>query len=241
MGGMRVTNTDEEASYVGQRETEWTDYPAGRGSDEPTSGPINEAIFLSLAEQEVTAVEDEALREAALGGPDTCGARPSHPAGSAVARSTVPSCEDAFAQVLLDAHGETATFDPATMRLESKARLRVDYLPPPEATDICQPTAQAGFLGPDNQLIRVQVLDTNTMLWGWDNASFLYRVTSPTSLAPTRRSSWSGSPSTGLTSPAWASGWSCWTLPSTWGQAPTWPARSAWRCRSTATTPTSGT
>src|SRR6201999_2428979 len=45
------------------------------------------------------------------------------------------------------------------------------------------PKAQGGYLGADNQLIRVQISDGGIrggapmLLWGTDNASFLYRAT----------------------------------------------------------------
>ena len=200
VGGERVINADESASYVGQRKSEWTDYPAGWESEEPSTGPINEAVYLTLAEQEVTAVEDEALREVALGGPDTC-ARVRLIQRVQRWRVDGSSCDVAFPQVLKDAHGETATFDSATMRLESKARLRVDFLPRTDPTDVCQPTAQAGFLGAENQLIRVQVLDTDTMLWGWDNASFLYRVTVADLPGPKRTLTLNGIPVDGYHHP----------------------------------------
>ena len=44
--------------------------------------------------------------------------------------------------------------------------------------------ATGGYLGADNQLVRVQICDagdgtagSGKLLWGYDNASFLYRVT----------------------------------------------------------------
>jgi hypothetical protein len=44
------------------------------------------------------------------------------------------------------------------------------------------PEVQGGYLGADNQLVRVTVLGydplkkSGTLLWGWNNASFLYRA-----------------------------------------------------------------
>ena len=193
VGGVRVTNTDDGARYVGQRRTEWTDYPAGSPAVEPTDGQVTELVYLSLGEQEVTAVEDEALREVALGGPDTSARIRLM---QRVQRWPVngTSCEAAFAEVLKNAFGQTFRLDRTTMCLESRARLRVDFLPPADPTDVCQPTAQAGFLGPENQLIRVQVLDTESMLWGWDNASSLYRVTVADPSGPTPTVTLSGIP-----------------------------------------------
>jgi hypothetical protein len=180
VGGLRVTNPDGKATYLHQGETEWIDYPAGRATDYPEGVPLIEAAYLTLAEHEVSAVEDEALREVALGGPDTA-ARVRLLQRVQRRRVGGSTCQAAFAQVLKTVYADTADFDPATMRLVSKARLRVDFAPPPGPIDVCQPTARAEFLGTENQLIRVQVSDTGRLLWGWDNASFLYRVTITTS------------------------------------------------------------
>ena len=180
VGGLRVTNPDENATYEGQKQTEWVDYPDEPTADSPPRLPLTEAVYLTLSEHEVSAVEDEALRELALGGPDTAARLRllQHVQRLPVEGS---ACETAFAQVLKKVYGETADFDDRTMRLVSKARLRVEFFSDPAPIDACQPTAQRGFLGSENQLIRVQVSTTDTMLWGWDNASFLYRVTIATS------------------------------------------------------------
>jgi hypothetical protein len=51
----------------------------------------------------------------------------------------------------------------------------VDFDPAAAPPDPCEPTAQSGFLGAENQLIRLQVSGDGSLLWGYDNASFLYR------------------------------------------------------------------
>ena len=178
VGGMRVRNAEPQATYLGQQRTEWVDYPTGRPAPYPTNtAPFSEAIYLAVTEQEVCAVEDAALREVALGGPDTASRTRLI---QRVQRLPVndSGCETAFSDALEVAYPGRVAFDPATMRLDSTMMLRVDLVPDPTAAgDACQPTAQTGFLGPENQLIRVQVTGDERMLWGWDNASFLYRVT----------------------------------------------------------------
>ena len=67
------------------------------------------------------------------------------------------------------------------MRLESQTRLQVSFQQDPLAATPCEPVAQGGYLGAENQLIRVQVASvdgngTPTLVWSFDNASFLYRV-----------------------------------------------------------------
>jgi hypothetical protein len=43
--------------------------------------------------------------------------------------------------------------------------------------DLCTPGASGGYLGAENQAIRVQLTDTGHFTWGFDNAAPLYRVT----------------------------------------------------------------
>ena len=68
-------------------------------------------------------------------------------------------------------------FDPASMRARSGARLKVVF---PEARRY--PAAAGGYLGAENQMIRVMVTRINratgvpTIVWGFDDASFLYRI-----------------------------------------------------------------
>lgn len=192
VGGMRVVNPDPQATYKGQWRAkgngypaEWIDYPHGRVSAEPTHKPANELIYLSLVEREVSAVEDRALLEPAIGGPDTA-ARTR--LVQRVQRYSVPEgfgCGPAFADLFAAAYRRYAELNHATRQLTSLARLRADFVPTSDGPDPCQPTAQPGFLGADNQLIRVQVSEPAEgekapfFLWGWDNASFIYRVTIP--------------------------------------------------------------
>src|ERR1041384_4967165 len=75
VGGMRVVNPDPKATYKGQWRVDWKGQPAewlgpphGRVVAEPLERPVNELIYLSLVEREVSAVEDPALREPAIGG-----------------------------------------------------------------------------------------------------------------------------------------------------------------------------
>jgi hypothetical protein len=192
VGGVRVHNRDPKATYLSQKNRdgteyarEWADYPADRVHSFPAGAADAvakadwegrmEAIYLTVAEQEVSAVEDPALREVALGGPDTA-ARTRLVQRVQRFPVSANTCDDAFAEVVKH-YATGAVFQPFNMRLVSNLRLRADFVPTTAPADACQPTAQIGFLGPENQLMRVQVNDPHTLLWGWDNASFLYRAT----------------------------------------------------------------
>ena len=67
------------------------------------------------------------------------------------------------------------------MRLLPQASLKVSFSTQTSQADPCDPVSQGGYLQPENQLIRVQIADGGTggapkLLWGYDNASFLYRA-----------------------------------------------------------------
>ncbi|HEV3293898.1 MAG TPA: DUF6519 domain-containing protein, partial [Streptosporangiaceae bacterium] len=185
VGGVRVELAAD--APIGAQ-PDWRDFPAEpAAADQPVpSAPPqngNELVYLLLREQEVSAVEDSALREVALGGPDT-GQRVRilqrvlrHP-------TTAGTWTDGWAAAGQSWATGGYALDPASMRLESAARLQVSFtsVTPPSA---CQPDAQGGYLGAENQLIRVQICEVQNgnpvVVWGYDNASFLYRVSAATS------------------------------------------------------------
>lgn len=185
VGGMRV-QLDEATQYSGPApssgQTEWRDFVNDPDwVNLPGSAPPREFVYLSLREQEVTAVEDAALREVALGGPDTA-ARTRLIQRIVRTQVSATDCEHGLSAQRGRWNSQGLDFDDETMRLLSRARLRVSFPPQSSTPDPCEPTVQGGFLGADNQLIRVKVVSFNTasntgrLVWGYDNASFLYRV-----------------------------------------------------------------
>jgi hypothetical protein len=141
----------------------------------------NEFIYLLLREQEVSAVEDLPLQEVALGGPDS--AQRSRLI-QRIVRLAVDgtNCATALEEAKRIWIAQGVIFQPQTMELKSSAKLQVQFVehPPPESE--CDPTVPGGYLGADNQLIRVQITgfdaatNTGRFVWGYNNASFLYRV-----------------------------------------------------------------
>ncbi|MDT7543557.1 MAG: hypothetical protein QOE33_3461 [Acidobacteriota bacterium] len=171
VGGMRVSlppSTGKGGISTYLHQPDWI-------SPAPPKQPAHEFVYLTLDEREVSAVEDASLREVALGGPDTAGRTRLI---QRIHRASVgaQSCGSALAEVQKSWKAIGLTLDPRTMRLDSAARLQVGFekakLPP----DLCEPTAQGGYLGAENQLIRVQITAQNKLIWGYDNASFLYRI-----------------------------------------------------------------
>jgi hypothetical protein len=178
VGGQRVFFPPEQnGNPVTYSYFDQPDWPAPIPPASPPPGI--ELVYLSLEEQEVSAVEDPDLLEVALGGPDTTQRlkllRRIHrlPVSSA-------DCAAAWQTAVAAWANRGLTFDPASMRLIPNVRLKVGFTNPVSNTDPCDPVATGGYLGNYNQLIRVRI-DRSTaqpmVLWGYDDASFLYRVT----------------------------------------------------------------
>ncbi len=143
----------------------------------------HELVYLLASEQEVSAVEDPALADVALGGPDTMQRQRilqhfvRQPSQSA-------ACDGASQELESSLAGQGLRFDAASMRVESATTLQVSFTDPTGATGPCQPVATGGYLGAENQMIRVMVTGVErgapTIAWGFDDASFLYRLTAAT-------------------------------------------------------------
>jgi hypothetical protein len=180
--GLRLT-LENDIRYGAQKQFEWYDSAADPDWIDPgqLGAASSEAVRLHLREYNVSAVEDTTLREVALGGPDTAQRKRivQHIVRLPAAGD---DCGTAFENTvkLLSARG--ITFDPATMRLMGDARLRVGFTSLDTDPDPCDPEAQGGYLGSENQHIRVAVsgYDAGTgtvrIAWGYDNASYLYRA-----------------------------------------------------------------
>jgi hypothetical protein len=179
VGGLRVT---QEAAVAFGTQSEWLDNQGDPLAADDAAGRVDEFVYLFLREQEVAAVEDAPLREVALGGPDSGGRTRllqrivRTPAGGAACAPALKKTEAGWKALGLD-------FDPDTLRLSSSATLQVTYVQPPVAETQCDPQVLGGYLGADNQMIRVQIssideLDkTFKLVWGYNNASFLHRCT----------------------------------------------------------------
>ena len=183
VGGMRLFLADplqysQQADWVDHlHDPDWVDPSIlGKGKSR------GEFIYLCLREQEVSAVEDSVLREVALGGPDTAQRLRLIQHIQRVSTDK-RDCAGALAEAKEKWAGKGLNFDEQSMRLMSSGTLQAsfqDVIPDP---DPCEPQAHGGYLGADNQLIRVQISgfdeasNTYRLIWGFDNASFLYRVT----------------------------------------------------------------
>jgi hypothetical protein len=178
VGGQRVHNP-RDIRYADQ--PEWADHegdPLWRAPAVPRHP--HELVYLLAREQEVSAVEDPVLRDVALGGLDTTQRLRLLP--RVVRRPTdARTWEDAWGQ-LIEEEWRPRGFavDEASRALVPVARLQVTGFAESEAEE---PADHGGYLGPNNQMIRVRIARVDddgvpVLAWGYDNASFLYRLSS---------------------------------------------------------------
>jgi hypothetical protein len=184
VGGQRAAGHPVTYSYYDQ--PDWIPPSIIGFTDEILRDRGRELVFLSLAEQEIGAIEDSDLLDVALGGPDTT---QRVRLLRRVRREPVQAsdCLTAWDEVVARWRAQDGlVVDPRTMQLRPEVRLRVGFGNAGGTPDPCDPIAQNGYLGAENQTIRVQISDGgNTdspgglakLLWGYDNASFLYRAT----------------------------------------------------------------
>jgi len=172
LGGWRLEN---HKTFDLSSQPDWLDAPAFTA----TSGDF--VVALLLTETTVTAFEDRALREVALGGPDTA-ARTRLMQRYLRLASSGATCAAGATSVAALLTADGVTLDKA-LELHSTARLQAGFVTSWTKTDVCLPKASGGYLGADNQLVRVTVTSydstkkTGTLLWGWNNASLVYRAT----------------------------------------------------------------
>lgn len=163
--GMAVRQNDGTLRYGNQRD--WLDGPTPTLKDIQSSKPSRELVYLRLRAQEVSAVEDPALLEPALGGPDTA-QRVRLVRRVCRAAGDKPLDKIDWGQGILVNSGQTT--------LARTARLSVGFDP-----------ATNAYVGRENQMIRVQggVLANTAsavatqLLWAFDNAASLYSATVP--------------------------------------------------------------
>jgi hypothetical protein len=182
LGGERL---DLWADVDVDAQPDWLDPATGTfwlAPEPPQQSPpaaTNELLYLLAIEQEVSAREDPALADVALGGPDTMQRlRLLQRFVRWPTQST--SCTQAWSEVTT-AWGDIGLSLDSSMQLKSSARLQVGFVTGSAPPSPCQPVATGGYLGAENQLVRVQIASVDptgvpTIVWGFDDATFLYKL-----------------------------------------------------------------
>jgi len=170
LGGLRLWNP-ATATYAAQ--PDWLQQAV---ADRPTlSAGTKDLVYVEAWQQPVSAVEDGELYEVALGGPDTSTRLRTMWRVRIAPRLTVDDCPSAWTQVTTAWQTDGLGTIDATGERVTDAELTVSYLGG-GAGDLCTPAITSGYLGAENQTIRVQLVDATHLTWGVDNGAPLYRA-----------------------------------------------------------------
>lgn len=168
LGGLRLERPEGETFRL---QDDWLQNP---GVLAPGGARVDLA-YLEAWQQPVSAVEDEELYEVALGGPDTA---TRHRTMARVRLATGvegDDCGSAWDHVLAEWAGTGfGTLSPEH-ELVPEVGLTAGFAPG-EADDLCTPAIAGGYLGAENQAIRVALVDADHFTWGFDNGAPLYRA-----------------------------------------------------------------
>jgi hypothetical protein len=178
LGGLRLEMGEME-TFLTQKDWLKPDNPLTKPDDR------FDLVYLEAWQQPVSAVEDSELFEVALGGPDTS-TRMRNMRRVKVARHIkYKECQKDWETLQTRWKDQKlGTLNPENQRVPD-VTLTVGFNPDEESLDHCKPKVTAGYLGAENQAVRVQLTgpnrllylkDSNCFTWGFDNASPLYRV-----------------------------------------------------------------
>lgn len=172
LGGLRLSLEADESFPL---QKDWLSFDAATDWPlPPASGSRIDLVWIEAWQQPVTAVEDKELFEVALGGPDTGTRWRTMRRVRVLTGVAGEECAEAWAEAAVAWSGEgnlAADFEFATA-----ARLAVSFTVTGEGDDLCTPPTAGGYLGAENQAIRVQLVDNGHYTWGFDNAAPLYRA-----------------------------------------------------------------
>jgi hypothetical protein len=173
LGGMRLEMNSEDHLL---RQKDWLNFdPSVPELSPPTEGNSRtDLVWIECWQQPVTAIEDSELFEVALAGADTSTRWRTMRRVQLEANVAASECAAAWSSVAAG-FAALGSINPA-MELASSASLKVSYTAPAVSGDLCSPAMAGGYLGAENQAIRVQLVDASHYTWGFDNAAPLYRV-----------------------------------------------------------------
>jgi hypothetical protein len=174
LGGLRLALETLETYRL---QKDWLQQPAlADGTPDFDEKERYDLVYLESWQQPVSAVEDSSLFEVALGGPDTTTRVRNMRRVHLATGIGFCSCADAWNKLITDWQtGHSGSVNKGFERIVDTL-LKVSFSNTGLPEDLCTPGAAGGYLGAENQAIRVQLVDNTHFTWGFDNASPLYRV-----------------------------------------------------------------
>lgn len=173
VGGLRL---ELEAAEPFNNQRDWLQQGAFPNETlTPPAAARFDFLWLEAWQQPVTATEDKELVEAALGGADTSARMRTMRRVRALRNIGNVDCADAWTQLV----GSLASQGTVNGDFELVTNATLTVAPDPNTggnPNLCSPPVNGGYLGADNQAIRVQITAPNQFTWGFDNGAPLYRV-----------------------------------------------------------------
>jgi hypothetical protein len=168
---------DLEQDEQFQEQSDWLNMSPADMPVPPANTSRFDLVYLECWQQPVSAVEDSELFEIALGGPDTSVRMRLMRRVHVFADSQTGDCHQDWANLTAQwAANGLGTLDKHN-ELVVDTKLTVGFEAGSDKSDLCSPPVAGGYLGAENQAIRVQLVDATHFIWGFDNAAPLYRVT----------------------------------------------------------------
>jgi hypothetical protein len=177
LGGLRLQQAVPEEFDL---QKDWLNFdPTLHQPDLPLAGTRTDLIYIAAWEQPVSAVEDSEKFEVALGSADTAVSMRTVQRVAVFPGVKTDECPVAWAQATA-AWASLGTTAP-DMELATQARLRVTFTAPAVPGDLCSPAVAGGYLGAENQAIRVQMVTPTTYTWGYEMHRSCFGCRSPRS------------------------------------------------------------
>jgi hypothetical protein len=173
LGGRRL---EQPAAEPFELQKDWLNFDAAVDwPNLPAAGSRIDLVYVEALQVPVVAEEDSEKFEVALGSADTSANVRTLRRVAVRPGMASDDCVAAWAEA-------TAAWAPSLgvmapdMEIATAARLRVTFTDPPDPGDLCSPPVAGGYMGAENQAIRVQMVDATHYTWGFDNVSPMYRV-----------------------------------------------------------------
>ena len=173
LGGNRLQVETPGTTY--QLQPDWLELFGSPTAVNPPAANRTDLVYLETWMQPVAAVEDSELFEVALGGPDTSTRMKQMQQIRLFTGIGGTDCQTGWAAFVANLAAQGRGRLNQENELVPNTQLTVLF-PGTGQTDLCSPPVAGGYLGAENQAIRVQIVDATHFTWGFDNAAPLYRV-----------------------------------------------------------------
>ncbi len=172
LGGLRL-ELEAPTTFLLQPDLLQLNSPPSPDANQPNRRDL---VMLEAYEAPVTAVEDGELLDPALGGADTAIRMRRFARVFVIPGVSATDCDGAWTQIKNEIEKAGLGVIDANCQRVVDTRMTVTYTTDGVDDDLCDPPRAGGYLGAENQAIRVQLVNSDTFTWGFNNASPAYRV-----------------------------------------------------------------